>query len=125
MSNYENIKPYADFAHTAAQHGGVDNYLNQIADSNYSLGVMNEKRKDDLKALIIGSTVLALWEGGKWLYRKGHNLYEARCQEKIQQSNAAKEAIRKGIKHATSGSDNEATSIEEETTDIKMEEELL
>lgn len=26
MSNYKNIKPYADFAHKAAQNGGIEKY---------------------------------------------------------------------------------------------------
>lgn len=34
MANYENIKPYAEFAHVAAQHGGIEKYLSMMAEAN-------------------------------------------------------------------------------------------
>ena len=47
MANFENIRPYAEFAHIAAQNGGVNNFLNKIAECNRSIGVM-EGKKDEL-----------------------------------------------------------------------------
>lgn len=33
MPNPNNIKPYADFAHEAAKHGGPQSYVNQLIDA--------------------------------------------------------------------------------------------
>lgn len=35
MANYDNIKPYADFAHISAPYGGPDNYLDIISKAGY------------------------------------------------------------------------------------------
>ena len=100
MANYENIKPYADFAHTAAQNGGVEKYLDQIAESNYALGVMDEKNTEGLKAAAVVTAALALWEGGKWIYKKGKNYYMKKRDEAVRKSEAAKSAIIEGVTEA-------------------------
>ena len=33
MPNFDNIKPYADFAHEAAKHGGPTSYINKLIDA--------------------------------------------------------------------------------------------
>ena len=73
MPNYENIKPYSDFSHTAAEHGGVENYLNELAEKNRELGVLDEKSTEGIKALLFGAVLLTVWEGGKWCYSKLKN----------------------------------------------------
>ena len=93
MANYRNIKPYADFAHTAAQNGGVQNYLNQIANSNYRLGVMDEKSTEGHKAVLVGFAVLAIWEVGKWLFKAGRQLYQDERDRVAEEAEQAEEAL--------------------------------
>lgn len=38
MSSYDNIKPYAEFSHTAALNGGIDSYLEKIEKASYDEG---------------------------------------------------------------------------------------
>ena len=93
MANYRNIKPYADFAHTAAQNGGVQNYLNQIANSNYRLGVMDEKSTEGNKAVFVGVAVLTIWEVGKWLFKTGRQLYQDERDRVAEEAEQAEEAL--------------------------------
>ena len=93
MANYGNIKPYADFAHAAAQNGGVQNYLNRIADSNYKLGVMDEQSTEGWKVMLVTGFALALWEGGKWLFQKGKQYYQEQRAEVIKEAELAEEAV--------------------------------
>lgn len=100
MDNYENIKPYADFAHTAAQHGGVDSYLNEIAEENYNMGVLDEKQTEGMKALVLLGVGLSVWEGGKWVFRKVQGIFKKKRKDSEQKSEAAKNAIKRGVQEA-------------------------
>ena len=96
MANYENIKPYADFAHTAAQHKGVENYLKELTDSSYKLGVMDERSTECRKGFILAAGVLIVWEAGKAAIRgikSWYNCRKARQAELIHQYMKAKAAI--------------------------------
>lgn len=123
MANYENIRPYAELIHTAAQHGGVDSYMEQVADANHELGVMDEKATESWKGLLVAGATLVLWESGKWVYRKGKSLYEKRHKKLEQQSETAKAALiqeiqaakKSGLVSATQESDNEI--VNDTTTD--------
>ena len=114
MANYKNIEPYADFAHTAAQKGGVDNYLKQIAESNYDLGVMDEKSTEGLKAAAIVTAALAIWEGGKAIYRYAKKRYEKRRKETVQKAESARNTIVSGVKEAEA-----AGLVVEETSGVE------
>lgn len=96
MANYKNIKPYSDFAHEAAQHGGVDSYLEEISDSNFQMGIMAERESEKWKgALLVGATVL-IWEGGKAGYLKLKKRYrdnKAKQAELKRRSKTAKKYI--------------------------------
>lgn len=74
MANYENIRPYAEFSHTAAMNGGVDNYLNSIAQDSYSLGVMNGECIAYTNSAIAGGIMLAITACGM-LYRRYKQKY--------------------------------------------------
>ena len=50
MANYENIRSYAEFAHTAAAHGGVEPYINLIAKTFYERGLRDRQSIDILHA---------------------------------------------------------------------------
>lgn len=124
MANYENIRPYAEFNHTAAQHGGVQSYMAQVADANYELGVMDEKATEGFKGLLVAGATLALWEGGKWVYRKGKSLYENRHKKLELQAEAAKVALIKGVQAAEeSGLVSEGENVNEITDDTTTDDE--
>ena len=65
MSNYKNIKPYADFAHKAAQNGGIEKYLEMLENTNREIGAMEERKTEGWKAVLVLSVGIILWEGGK------------------------------------------------------------
>lgn len=123
MANYDNIKPYADFAHEAAKHGGVDCYLAEIADANRKLGILEEKDSEGWKGALLLGAGLLLWEGGKAGIRsiKAHRA-KKKAQEVAelkQRSEAAKEAIIQGVQQATA----EEMDIVEARVDTEYEEE--
>lgn len=110
MSSYENIKPYAEFSHTAAQNGGVDSYLEKIEKASYDEGVSDTTDKA-IKLLPIGAAVaIGLWESGKWLYRQGKSYFAKRKEADVLEVEAAKVAIKEGVKAAEdAGLTNENT----------------
>ncbi len=69
MANYENIKPYAEFAHVAAQHGGVHEYMNQIAEYNYSLGAMQGASDAYMTSFVVGGICMVI-SAGFYFYNK-------------------------------------------------------
>lgn len=94
MANYNNIKPYAEFAHKAAQHGGVENYLNEIKESNYELGVMDERSTEGAKVAAASLLVLLVWEKVvKPVYRKISSISEKRREVIVDKSKTAEAAI--------------------------------
>lgn len=94
MANYNNIKPYAEFAHKAAQHGGVENYLNEIKESNYELGVMDERSTEGAKVAAASLLVLLVWEKVvKPVYRKISSISEKRREIIVDKSKTAEAAI--------------------------------
>lgn len=110
MANYENIKPYAEFAHEAAQHGGVDNYLNDIAEANQELGILDEKNTEGWKALLVAAVALGLWEGGKAALHGIKKHLEKKKLEATKKAEDAKAAIIEGV--------NQAMSFEEDNLDV-------
>ena len=70
MPNYENIRPYAEFSHEAAQHGGIDNYLDTLAMVNQKIGIDIEKGTEIPKGVLLAILSIVFWEGGKWVFRK-------------------------------------------------------
>ena len=92
MSNYENIKPYAEFAHEAAQHGGVMEFLDELADSNYKLGIEAERETELGKAALLLGVGIAAWEGGKFAIKK---IKEHKHNKVIEASERAEKAKQK------------------------------
>ena len=121
MANYGNIKPYADFAHTAAQNGGVQSYLSRIADSNYRLGVMDEQSTEGWKTLLVGGIVLAFWEGGKWLYQKGKQYYHDQREEAEEEAEQAAEATIQEVQRAKRDRDAFDAYIRENFKELDIE----
>lgn len=75
MSNFENIRPYAEFSHTAAQDGGIDNHINNIKNAAREQGI-EEGRFEILQMLpIILACGITIWEGIKILVKKVKALY--------------------------------------------------
>ena len=97
MSNYENIRQYAEHIHDVAQKGGVDKYLQEFAEANYIQGVMDEKETEGKKVVIAVGLTLGIWEGGKYLYRSIKNFREKRKVEAIHKAELAKKAISQGM----------------------------
>ena len=42
MSKYENIKPYAEMVHNAAQHGGPKKWLDEMTEEAEQMGMLKE-----------------------------------------------------------------------------------
>jgi len=93
MANYENIEPYSKFSHTAAQHGGVDNYLNDYAQKNYERGVLDEKETEPWKGVIVAIIAIGVWEGARWCYHKLKNRLDSQRETIEVEIEEAKEQI--------------------------------
>ncbi len=98
MGNYENIRPYAEFSRTAKEHGGVDNYLNELQTASYDAGASDTLQTVvQLAPFVIGGC-LGLWEGGKWICRKVSDHF-AKCKEADKIIiESAKEAIKEEVR---------------------------
>ena len=60
MGNYENIRPYAEFAHKAAPYGGPEQYLSDYGDARYECGKIDQKEADkSVIFTVIAGTALA------------------------------------------------------------------
>lgn len=101
MSNYKNIKPYADFAHKAAQNGGIEKYLEMLENTNREIGAMEERKTEGWKAVLVLSVGIILWEGGKAGIRRIKKIYIEHKTTKItalkRKSEEAKAAIIKEV----------------------------
>lgn len=97
MANVDNIRPYAKFAHEAAQHGGVDSYLDELANANYDLGASDTASKFLKFILLAIPTTIVLWEGGKAGYKKGKVYLEHYKEEARNRAETAKAAIKAEI----------------------------
>lgn len=96
MANFENIKPYADFAHKTAQHGGIEKYLSMIAEANRRLGILEERPTEGRKAALVVGAAILIWEGGKAGIRLIKDyIEECKSEEEtlLMQSENAKAAI--------------------------------
>lgn len=115
MSNYKNIKPYADFAHKAAQNGGIEKYLEMIENTNREIGAIEERKTEGWKAVLVLGVGIILWEGGKAGIRgikKAYNEHKIiRITALKRKSEEAKEAIIKEIrmKNVQTGATLEST----------------
>ena len=97
MSNVDNIKPYSDFAHKAAQHGGVDDYLNELEASSYDKGINDAHEKLIKNSPYILAGILLVWEGGKVIFKKGKKYFDNRTKKDNQKITDAKKAIKSEI----------------------------
>lgn len=114
MPNYENIRPYAEFAHEAAQHGGVDSYLNQMTESSYALGIMEERSTESWKAFMLTAGVIIIWEAGKAAVYYGKRCirkYRAKKVSLLKETETAKAEIKKKLCAGEDGTGN--VSIEQ------------
>ena len=100
MANFENIRPYSEFAHEAALHGGVDSYLDTIANVNQQIGIAKERGTEGWKGLLLLAGGIVVWEGCKKVYREVKGRYQKR-RDKLavlqNQSDEAKAAIKRCI----------------------------
>ena len=87
---------YAQLAKTASEHGGPQKYIDEVADTNFSLG-FNHGHDSGVKdgsigtALIFGGAPL-LYEGGKWVIAKikGKRTHDRENDELRNRSDEAK-----------------------------------
>lgn len=102
MANYENIRPYAEFSHEAAQHGGVDSYLSELQEASYDNGVADTKASMPPYLFIAAVAGGAVVTAGRWVYRKAKSHYLMRKE----QNNHRIEMAKKSIKSVTPESEN-------------------
>ncbi len=114
MSNYENIRPYAEFSHDAAQDGGIDNHLNNIKNEAREQGV-EEGRLEILRLIPVFFVLFQLiWKGLKILANKAKAIYcehrakkQAPLKKKAEESEAV---LREEIKRVEESESQELMS---------------
>lgn len=100
MSNYNNIKPYADFSHKAAPFGGPEQYVKKVAQKNFAAGIQAEKSTEFGKGAILLALGLAAWEGGKFAVHKYIDYRQRKLNEAIEEANKANEECIAKLKDA-------------------------
>lgn len=100
MSNYNNIKPYAEFSKKVAPFGGPDKYLQLVAEKNFAAGVQAEKATEPGKAGLGAILILAIFGGSQLLYRKYKESRQKKAQEAMSEANASKNECIEAFKEA-------------------------
>lgn len=117
MGNFENIKPYSDFSHTAAGRGGVDKYLSELKSASYNHGRMDERGALAWEIPLAAAASVGLWELGKRCVRKIKNAYRAKralAENQVQQAEAsARECLESMDETDIPEGNNENTLTEE------------
>ncbi len=97
MSNYNNIKPYNEFNHTAATHGGVEKYIDELKKASYSSGRIDERASLLWKIPLAAGIGIGLWEAGKACVnhvKKHHQSKKEAAEVKVRKAEeAAREAM--------------------------------
>ena len=94
MSNYYNIKPYAEMVHAAAQHGGPASYLDRVATYNYRAGYLKGTGNCLACSFAAGVFSILIWEGIKYGY-KCTKEHQEKVNAAIEEARAAqKECLR-------------------------------
>ena len=70
MSKYENIKPYAEMVHNAAQHGGPKKWLDEMTEEAEQMGMLKEKATEPVKILITAGITLVGAKASSILWKK-------------------------------------------------------
>ena len=92
MGNYNNIKPYSDFSHTAAGRGGVEKFLSELQSASYNNGRMDERGVLIWEIPLVGGAAIGLWELGKCCVRKikrARNVKKLQIEQQIHHAEAA------------------------------------
>lgn len=118
MSNYNNIKPYADFSHKVAPFGGPEQYVKKVADKNFAAGVQAEKSTELGKGAVLLTLGLAAWEGGKFAVNKYKQYRQKKATEAMAEAQKANEECVKVLKEEI---EKEATA---DTSDVQSGEGL-
>ena len=66
MPNPDNVKPYGELVHRAAQCGGPDAFLEKISREQYAQG----KRNGLLQLIWAAPASVGVFEAGKWIYKQ-------------------------------------------------------
>lgn len=109
MSNYNNIKPYADFAKKVAPHGGPEKYVQKVAEKNFAAGVQAEKATEPGKAGLEALVILAACGGFQFLYHKCKELRQKKAQEAMSEAKASDKECVEAFKEAL---DNQNVSVD-------------
>lgn len=97
MANYKSIKPYADLIHNAAQNGGPDQFLREIAESNFALGQEAEKASEWWKIPLAGIAFVLIYEGGLWVYKRVKHNHQSKIKALNEQSDSAIKAYKECV----------------------------
>lgn len=92
---------YSQLTHAAAEEGGPQKFIDKVADINFQRGVEAEKGTEGWKGALLVGGAIALWEGGKAIYRRHKARKEAKRQALLNASNAAKEEYIKAVENTS------------------------
>ena len=113
MSNYDNIKPYAEFSHKAAQFGGPEQYVNIVAEKSFEAGAQAEKATELKKGALLLALGLATWEGGKLAVNKYKQYRKKKAEEALMDANDAKEECINALKNEIEKEENTTDNIDD------------
>ena len=61
---------YSQLSHAAAEEGGPHKFIEKVAEINFKRGVETEKGTEGWKGALLVGGAIALWEGGKAVFRR-------------------------------------------------------
>ena len=125
MANYENIKPYAEFSHKVARHGGPEKYVENVADlhekrgfeKGYQLGLKKGMKRVSIGALALG----CLCYCGKIVYGKVKHSRAIRQEELNKEINAAEKKAIQEIKEVMDDESSMGDIKENDKGEVKDE----
>ena len=116
MGNYNNIKPYSDFSHTAAGQGGVEKYLSELKSASYNHGRLDERGALAWELPLAATVTVGLWELGRFCVRKiksARRTKRALADRQVHQAEAAARECLENMEEKTDPEDTDNTSTEE------------
>ncbi len=123
MSNYNNIKPYADFSHKAAEYGGPEQYVKLVAQKNFAAGIQAEKSAELGKGTVLFALGIAACIGGQYAYKKYIEYKQDKMNHALAEAEKANEECIEVLKNSLGEQNDDLDLKEEDLDNCRLEDE--
>lgn len=81
MSNYENIRPYAEMVHEAATHGGPESFIDEVIRTAKEMGIQEERSTEPRKYILTVFITSAVIAGGTVAWKRFKSYRQRKKEE--------------------------------------------